>query len=555
MILVAATTAASAWIMEAVVDDVVVDNDPARVSIVAALVIVIFLIKGMATFAQRVILAKIGNSIVAGLQKRLYRHILSQDMAFHQRMPGGELVTHISTNAAAVRSVLELLITSVGRDVLTVIALVAVMFVKDPLISLMTLFIAPVAVLGIGYLVRRVRSVAKKQFINLAGIVTGMQETATGIRVIKAFNLEGKMTTRMNNSIESVETQANRMANLDARSSPIMETLGGFAIALVILYAGWSVREHGKTPGEVVAFLTAMLLAYDPAKRLAKVSVILRSQLVGAGLLYEVLDTEPALQERGDAENLVINGGVIRLENISFAYAGAPALNDITLEAPPQSVTALVGPSGAGKSTIVGMIERFADPQSGRITIDGTDIRDVTLHSLREQIAFVSQDTFLFDGSVRDNIAFGREGATLEQIEQAARNANADGFIRAMRGGYDAPVGTNGENLSGGQRQRIAIARAMLRDAPVLLLDEATSALDAQSEANVQEALERLMTGRTTVVIAHRLSTIRRADIIHVMDEGRVVQSGTHNDLMERGGLYASLHALQFRGTSRDCGQ
>jgi len=351
----------------------------------------------------------------------------------------------------------------------------------------------------------------------------------------------------MNEAIGNVENRANRKAMLGARSSPIMESLGGFAIAAVILYAGWSVGAGRQTPGEVVAFLTAMLLAYDPAKRLAKVSVNLRAKLVGAGLLYEVLDSEPALQESEDAGILSMGDGSVRLDGVTFAYSDIPALNDVSLEAAAKSVTALVGPSGAGKSTIVSMIERFADPQSGKITIGGTNIRDVTLHSLRDQIAFVSQDTFLFDASVRENIAFGREDATDEQIEEATRNANAEEFVLAMRGGYDAPVGIDGENLSGGQKQRLAIARAMLRDAPILLLDEATSALDAQSEAKVQEALERLMRGRTTIVIAHRLSTIRQADMIHVMDQGRVIQSGSHDELMAAGGLYANLHALQFR--------
>jgi len=547
MMVVAVTTAASAWIMEDIVDDVVVENDPARVRIIAATVVLVFLLKGLATYAHRVILARIGNNIVARVQKRLYKHVLSQDLAFHQKMQGGDLVTHMSTNAAAVRSVLELLVTSVGRDLLTVIALVAVMFFKDPLMSLVTLVIGPVAILGIRYLVRRVKSVAKAQFTHLASIVAAMQETATGIRIIKAFNLEGKMSNRMNSAIESVEERTNRMAMLNARSSPIMETLGGCAVAVVILYAGWSVKENGKTPGEIIAFLTAMLLAYDPAKRLAKVSVQLRSKLVGAGLLYDVIDTEPTLREKEGAKVLAIGDGAIQFNDVSFAYSQVPALNGITLEAAPKSVTALVGPSGAGKSTIVSMIERFADPQSGQITINGTDIRDVTLHSLREHIAFVSQDTFLFDGSIRDNIAFGRDNATEAEIEEAARNANAEEFILATPGAYDAPVGTNGENLSGGQRQRIAIARAMLRDAPILLLDEATSALDTQSETKVQEALERLMKGRTTVVIAHRLSTIRQAEMIHVMDKGQVVQSGSHDELIAKGGLYANLHALQFR--------
>lgn len=547
MAIVAVTTAASAWLMQDIVDDVIVKNDGDKVVALAVIVIAIFTAKGLATYGHRVILAKVGNGIVAGIQKRLYRHILSQDLAFHQRMGAGELVTHMSTNTAAVRSALDLVINSVGRDLLTVVALVAVMFIKDPLISLITLVIAPVGIIGIGYLVRRVRKVAKDQFGYLANIVAGMQETALGVRVIKAFNLEERMTTRMDTAIANVEGRANRKAMLSARSSPIMETLGGFAIAAVIVYAGWSVGAGRQTAGEVVAFLTAMLLAYDPAKRLAKVSVNLRAKLVGAGLLYEVLDTEPALQERESAGLLSIGDGSVKLEGVTFAYSDIPALNDVTLDAASQSVTALVGPSGAGKSTVVSMIERFADPQAGSIRIGETDIRDVTFQSLRAQIAFVSQDTFLFDASVRENIAFGQEHATDDQIQQAARDANAEDFILAMRGGYDAPVGIDGENLSGGQRQRLAIARAMLRDAPILLLDEATSALDAQSEAKVQEALERLMKGRTTIVIAHRLSTIRQADMIHVMDQGRVVQSGTHDHLIAEGGLYASLHGLQFR--------
>ena len=550
MAIVAVTTAASAWLMQDIVDDVIVKNDGEKVVLLAVAVVLIFVVKGLAAYAHRIILARVGNRIVASIQKRLYAHILSQDLAFHQRTGAGELVTHMSTNAAAVRSALDLVITSVGRDLLTVIALVIVMFVKDPMISLITLIVAPVAIIGIGYLVRRVRKVAKAQFGFLANIVAAMQETALGFRVIKAFNLEDQMIERMNDSISNVESRANRMAMLGARSSPIMETLGGCAIAAVILYAGWSVGAGRQTPGEVVAFLTAMLLAYDPAKRLARVSVSLRSKLVGAGLLYDVLDSEPALQEREECGTLAIGDGAVKLTGVTFAYSDIPALNDVTLEAASQSVTALVGPSGAGKSTIVSMIERFADPQSGHISIGGTDIRDVSFHSLREQIAFVSQDTFLFDASVRENIAFGRDDATDEQVEQAARDANAEDFILAMRGGYDAPVGVDGENLSGGQRQRLAIARAMLRDAPILLLDEATSALDAQSEAKVQEALERLMKGRTTLVIAHRLSTIRQADMIHVMDQGQVVQSGSHDQLIAEGGLYASLHALQFRDDS-----
>lgn len=368
-----------------------------------------------------------------------------------------------------------------------------------------------------------------------------------GIRVVKAFNLEDQMREEMGTSINGLRKLSNRVAQLNAMTSPLMETLGGFAVSLVIMYGGWNVIFRDTDPGAFFAFITALLMAYEPAKRLARLNVQLQTSLVMTTSLYELLDQPITVEETPDAVKLSVTDGDVLLKNVSFAYERIPALDGLTLRAKPKSVTALVGPSGAGKTTIFGLIERFYDPQVGAVLIDGQNIHDVTFESLRSNIALVTQDTFLFDGTVGQNIAYGKPGASEEEIIEAAKNANAHDFIMELPNGYDTPVGSGGTRLSGGQRQRIAIARAMLRDARILLLDEPTSALDAQSEHKVQEALNRLMKNRTTIVIAHRLSTIRSADCIYVMDKGKVVQSGTHEELITEGGLYANLHALQFR--------
>lgn len=548
MAVVALTTAGSAWIMENVIDDVVVAGAEDKVAFIAAMVALLFLVKGLASYGQNIVLARIGNAIVASIQRRIFRHVLSQDMAFFQRSQASNLVTRMSHNAAAARHALNLFVTSMGRDLLTLIALIVVMVVKEPVMSLIALLVAPPAVIGVSMLVNRMKKHAQAEFTYITHIIAAMQETSLGVRIIKAFNLEDQMRLRMDDAIANAEGRANKIAALNARTGPIMETLGGLAIAGVIVYAGWRAGANpDATAGSLVAFITALLLAYEPAKRLARLSVQLRQHLVGVDLFYDLLDTEPALRDAEGATELTVSKGRVTLDNVSFAYPDSPALKGVTLEAPAGAVTALVGPSGAGKSTVFHLIERFADPDEGTVSIDGRNLRDATIRSVRAQISLVSQDTFLFDDSVRENIACGRLGASEDDIIEAAKNANAHEFIIAMRGGYDAPVGEGGGNLSGGQRQRIAIARAMLRNAPILLLDEPTSALDAESEKKVQEALDRLMRGRTTIVIAHRLSTISRSDLIHVLDEGKLVQSGSHDALMRDRGLYAHLHALQFR--------
>lgn len=550
MALVAGSTAASAWIMKDVINQVFINRDEYMIYVIAGFVMMIFTVKGASTYGQMVILSRIGNSIVADCQRRMFQRITEQDLAYFDHTSVGDLSARVQHNTKAARSVLEMLVVSVGRDILTIIGLVGVMIGQNPTMSAFAILIMPPAVIGVSVLVRRVRKHAKSQFVSTARILSTLQETAIGIRVVKAFGMEDHVRASMNEAVSDVEHRANRIASLTARTSPLMETLGGFAIALVILYGGYSVVNLDQDPGAFFSFITALLLAYEPAKRLARLHVNLNNNLVGVRLMYELIDDVPELIDKPGATDLVVKGGEIRFENVRFSYGESAALNGLTMVARPGKTTALVGASGAGKSTVFSLIERFYEPDRGDILIDGQNTGDVTIASLRAHIAVVTQDTFLFDMSIRDNIELGRPGASDAEIEQAARDANAHDFIMDIPGGYNAMAGEGGGRLSGGQRQRVAIARAMLRDAPILLLDEATSALDAESETKVQAALARLMEGRTTLVIAHRLATVRHADAIHVLDRGRLVESGTHDSLYADDGIYRRLCELQFQERS-----
>ena len=544
--IVAATTGLSAWIMRDIVNEIFISHDFNQVWMISIAVMVIFLTKGFATYMQATTLARVGNSIVADMQRKLYRHFMNQGADFFQEFPSSELITRISHNASAARGVMDLMVTSLGRDLLSLFGLIVVMVYQDPLMSLIAFVIAPPAIFVVSRLVRRVKRIAKDQFISLTQTTHTMQESAHGFRIIRTFGLQDIMAERMNEAITGVETRANKIASLGARTSPLMETLGGIAIALVILYSGWRTIIGGQTPGEFISFLTALLLAYDPAKRLSRLQVNLEGGLVGVRLMYEVLDRPSRIVEHAQAGKLGVTKGEVSFEDVSFAYGEERVLTNLSFTVAGNQTTALVGPSGGGKSTIMGLVQRFYDVTGGAVKIDGTDIRDCTLASLNEHIALVTQDTVLFTGTIRENIRFGKLDATDEEIEEAAHNAFAHDFIMSQPNGYDTMIGENGANLSGGQKQRIAIARAMLKDAPIVLLDEATSALDSESEAKVQAAFDRLSEGRTTLVIAHRLSTIRNADKICVIKQGQLLEQGTHEELDAKGGLYSGLVKLQF---------
>ncbi len=545
--MIAATTAASAWIMRDVVNQVFVDKDESMVYVIAAIVLVIFALKGASTYGQMVVLSRVGNSIIADLQRRMFDYMIRQDQGYFDKYSLAEIGVRIGQGVGATRATLDLIIVSLGRDVLTLIGLTAVMVFQNPLLSLFALLTMPPAVIGVAFLVRRVKQYVKRQVVSNSKIGATQQETVLGIRIVKAYGMEDAMRERMKVNVLDVQKQSNKIASLSARTSPLMDTLGGLAISLVIFYGGFSVIRLGQDPGALFSFITALLLAYDPARRLARLNVNLGRQVVGLRMMYELVDREPELKDAEDAADLKVTDGKIEFRDVVFSYGESAALHGTKFTAEPGRMTALVGASGAGKSTVFALIERFYDPQSGEIAIDGQGIAGVTQKSLRNQIAYVSQDAFIFDMNIRDNIAIGRPDATQEEIIAAAQAANAHEFIEKLPQGYNTRAGQGGNNLSGGQRQRIAIARAMLRDAPILLLDEATSALDAESETKIQSALETLTKDRTTLVIAHRLSTVRHAHQIHVMSEGRVVESGTHNELFEHDGIYRRLCELQFQ--------
>lgn len=545
--LVAASTALSAWIMRDVVNEIFVDRDFSKVWLISGTVMVIFIVKGLATYGQTVILALVGNAIVADHQRKLYRHFLSQGADFFHDYPSSELITRISHNAQAARNVLNMLVTSFGRDLFSLIGLILVMVIQDPIMSMIAFFVAPPAIYAVSRLVKRVKKIAKAEFLSLTQITQNMQESALGYRIIRTFGLQSVMGNHMGEAITGVELRANKIAKLGARTSPLMETLGGIAIAMVILYSGYRTIVGGQSPGEFISFLTALLLAYEPAKRLSRLQVGLESGLVGVRLMFEILDRPSKLIEKEEAKDLQIDKGSITFNNVSFSYQEDEAIiKGLTLTANGGERTALVGPSGGGKSTLLALVQRFYDVSDGSISVDGQDIRDITLNSLNDHIALVTQDTVLFTGTIGENIAYGRIGASQEEIEQAAKDAFAHDFIMGLPEGYDTLVGENGASLSGGQKQRLAIARAILKDAKIVLLDEATSALDSESEAKVQAAFDRLSEGRTTLVIAHRLSTIRNADKICVIKAGSLMEEGSHEDLMANEAHYAKLVQLQF---------
>ncbi len=547
MIVVALTTSLSAWMLRDVVNATVVSKDLNKVLGVAMLVALIFVAKGIATYIQSVFLNRAGNNIIALAQRRIFDHVLKQDVGFYSRMESSDLVMRLTTNAQAARSVIDLVVTSFVRDLFTLIGLLAVMVIQQPILFLVSSVVGPAALIGVRTLTRQVRRIMEQELASLGKIIENVQETATGIRVVKAFGLEGYMSDRMRRHVSDVEHRSNQMAKLEAASSPIMETLSGLAIAGVIALNGYWVVEGGQSPGELMSFIAALLLAYEPAKRLARMRVSLESGMLGVRMMYELLDRPINLQEKPGAIALPAGKGEVRFNDVSFGYdEGHPVFEGLDLTFPAGKTTALVGPSGGGKSSIINLVMRLYDPTAGSVTIDGTDLRDITFASLRERIAFVGQDTFLFHGTVRHNIELGRQGASEEEIISAAMAANAHDFIMKLPNGYDTDVGENGGRLSGGQKQRLAIARAMLRNAEILILDEATSALDSESEALIRDALARLAKDRTTIMIAHRLSSITAAHNIVVMEGGKAVEQGSQNQLLGRDGAFRRLYELQL---------
>lgn len=546
MALSAAMTAAFAKLIEPVLDKVLVPGHEHLIVPTALAVFAVFIVNGVATYLHTVLLNTMGQAIVADIQHDMFSHLMSLDLFFFQENSSGQLSARLISDVNVVRGAVTDSVTGMGKNLLTVVMLVGLMFYQDWRLALIAFAVFPPAGWFVGHLGKRLRRISGGIQKEIGDLSDFLSQVFQGVRQVKAYGMEDYERRRSGDATNRVKYMNYKSIRVGNLSTPVNETLIGLALMGVIVYGGFQVAHRSLTVGELMSFIAAFALAYEPLKRLAKLNNTLQTGLGAAERVLEMFDHRPAILDRPAAQALATDAPEIRFDNVSFAYKGRdePALNRIDLTLPRGKVTALVGPSGGGKTTVMNLIPRFYDVDAGAILIDGRDIRDVTMKSLRAHIALVSQDVTIFDDTVRANIGYGRAGATDAEIEAAARDAAAHEFIAALPHGYDTRLGEHGMKLSGGQRQRISIARAMLRDAPILLLDEATSALDNESERLIQASLERLQKGRTTLVIAHRLSTVQQADQIIVLKAGAIVESGTHGRLIDANGVYAHMHSM-----------
>ena len=547
MVLAAASQPLLAWLMEPVVRDVFMNRDQTMLVLVPVAIMSIMIVGGAANFGQSVLMNWVGLRIVADLQNRVFSHLIHLDLAFFRRIPSGNLIAHLTSDAYLIRQATSSTLTSLVKDLLTVVFLVALMFYENWRLACVVFFVFPMAAWPISRLGKRMRQVITVTQGEVGSFTNLLSETFQGVRHVKAYGMEAHESMRAERRVERLFDLYMKATRTRALTTPMMEGLGGLAIAVVIWYGGSQVIAGEAEPGAFFALFTALLLAYRPIRSIANLNTALQEGLAAAQRVFAVLDQKGNIREVPNAESLSVSGGHIKFSSVKFRYIDEiPALGGIDIEVAAGETVALVGPSGAGKSTVLNLIPRFYDVESGTVEVDGQDVRAVTLSTLRSAIALVSQDVALFDDTVRANIAYGRPGAEMDEIIAAANSAAAHNFILSLPDGYDTLVGERGAKLSGGERQRIAIARALLKNAPILLLDEATAALDAASEREVQTALATLKRGRTTLVIAHRLATVRDADRIYVFDKGNVVEQGSHDELPTLQGLYSRLYSLQF---------
>ncbi len=553
MVLASITTSGKAVLIRYIFDDILASKNSALILPIAGVVFVVFILGGFAAYGSSILLNRIGQGVVTDIQRDSLSHLIGADLAFFHDHPAGELISRLTNDVEEMRYAIVESLTNSGSNTLRLVGLIGVMFWMDWRLSLFSVIVFPLAGLWVGKRGKRMRRVSNSTQVERGLFAHLLNQTFQNVRHIKAYGMEAYEQKRVGAKIQTLFTLAHKSFRISALSEPINELLGAIPVCGLIIYGGTEVIAGRTTTGALMAFIFAFLSAYEPIKRLAKTSAVMQRGLSAADRLFRLLDQPPAIRDRQGAVPLRVTSAAIRLENVGFAYAtGKPALHGVTIDVPAGKTVALVGPSGAGKSTILSLIPRFYDVTSGAVLIDGQDVRSVTATSLRGQMALVSQEVAMFDDTVRANIAYGRQGATEAEIVAAAEGAAAAEFIRNLPEGYDTRVGEAGVKLSGGQRQRIAIARALLRGAPILLLDEATSSLDAESERIVQDALNVLGQGRTVLVVAHRLSTVVAADLIYVLDRGQVVESGAHAELMRRGGLYSRLYGLQLAERQND---
>jgi len=534
------------FLVQPIMDGVFGKKDQGTLNLIPFLVIGVFVFRGVMQFFQSYLTDYVGLRIINDVRNALNRHFQSLSLAFFYRNATGTLIARVNHDVVLLRFAITDALASFLKDTTSLIALVTVAFVKDWVLASIAFIVFPASVLPIMRLSRNMKKFTRRGQVSTGKLTVLLQESIQGNRIVKAFGMESYEDGRFMSENSRLFKQSLRASRIKSVVSPAMELLASFGIAGVVWYGGWSVIGGGRTQGEFFAFMAAMFLMYAPFKGLSRTYTAVHQGLAGAERVFEMLDEKPDIVDKVDAKTAKPFSRKIEFQNVNFAYAETPVLKDINLTVEAGQMVALVGMSGVGKSTLVDLIPRFYDVKSGRILIDGVDVRDLSVKSLRAQIGIVTQHTFLFNDTIRNNIAYGDPDRDMDSIIEAAKAAHAHEFIEAMPNGYNSEIGEMGLQLSGGQRQRLAIARALLKDAPILILDEATSSLDADSERSVQDALEALIRTRTTIVIAHRLSTIRKADRIIVMVNGSIAEEGTHDELLARDREYSRLYSLQL---------
>lgn len=549
MALAAALTASFAMMIQPVFDDILTNGRLSVVWGLATTVLAIFTLRGILTYLHTIQLNKIGQLIASDIQNHMMSHFMTLDLRFFHANPSGQLLSRIVNDVNVMRSTVSELAINLGKNFLSLVFLIAVMFYQDWKLSVAAFIFFPLCAAFVAWTGRRLRKMSGRNQDYMASLSDLLSQIFQGIRLVKAYGMEDHEKTQTAKAVSLLRGNIVKSVRIGNLSTPVIDTLVGIVVFGVIVYGGYQVAAGLTTPGKLISFITAFSLAYEPLKKLAKLNNNLQMGLGAADRVFELLDTQPSMIEKADAQVLATAKPDIRFDGVSFHYEeeSRAALQDVSFIIPGGKVTALVGRSGSGKTTIMNLIPRFFDPGNGAVVVDNHDVRDLTLNSLRENIALVSQDITIFNDTVWANIGYGRKGAYQDEIIKAAIAAEADSFIRALPQGYDTVLGEKGLKLSGGQKQRIAIARAILRDAPILLLDEATSALDNEAERAIQETLYELQKGRTTLVIAHRLSTVQNADQIVVMEEGRIAEIGRHEDLIARAGVYARIYNAGMR--------
>ncbi len=547
MLVVGAMQAALPLISKPAIDKIFVSKDLASLKWIPLAIVGIFLLKGLATYGQVILMSSVGLRVVTDLRNRLYDCIQRQSLAFFAEHPTGILMSRITNDVIAVQAASSEAVTALVKDSFTLICLIGVIFYTDWKLALIGMIVFPLTIYPISRLGKRMRKVTTSSQITMGTLNSLLQETIAGTRIVKAFGMEKYEGRRFSDENERLFKFSMKQVTINAISSPLMEFLGGLGIAAVIFYGGYNVLMGYSTPGTFFSFIAALLMLYEPIKRLTNVNNTINQGIAGGERIFTIIDRVPDIEDKPGAKTLPPIKEGIDIQNVTFCYDEKPVLKNINLSIKAGEVVAFVGMSGGGKTTLVNLIPRFYDVSDGRILIDGRDIRNITLQSLRSQIAIVTQQTILFNDTVKNNIAYGDIQRTDEDIFNAAKAANAHDFIMNLPQGYDSNIGELGTKISGGEKQRISIARALLKDAPILILDEATSSLDTEAEIEVQGALDNLMKGRTTLVIAHRLSTIRNADRIIALVNGEIVEEGNHETLMAKKGEYYRLYNLQFK--------